>query len=68
MNLVVAELDTSTIVDPNKNKIIGYESGKQSIAVPETFIKEDGSSNFDEEEFDNEQISIPTDLGRPSEV
>ena len=66
--LIVNELDTSAIVDPNKMQVIGYENGKQSIAVPETRKNEGESSNFEEEEFDNDNLQINEDLTKNGEV
>lgn len=55
-NVIVNELDVSTIVDPNKMQVIGYENGKQSITVPETKKNEGESSGFEEEEFDDDDL------------
>ena len=66
-SVIVNELDTSAIVDPNKLKVIGYENGKDSILVPENELKQnDGlspSSNFEEEDFDTDNLNINCQLG-----
>lgn len=65
-NLVVEQLDTSAIVDPGRNQVIGYENGMQSIAVPETKQNEE-DSNFEEEEFDNDNAKINKELVKNSD-
>ena len=56
--LQVNELDTSAIVDAHEMQAIGYENGKQSFKVADHKGKGDDSSQFEEEDFENERLRM----------